>query len=267
MALAKPTLGYNTGLDERPMAWPIPTTGTTQLSQSSLRATRRVDSLINRLSETEAARLLGMAAWVPLAPRQVLSHGEVPMESLYIVETGLVSVMAQAERRRWVEVWMAGPGDWVGLPPLLGDGYSIHRSIVQVRGTALRLPATEFRALLDESMGVRALALEHLRLLLLHAAQTGACNAQHSAIERITRWLLLASHKLGELRLPISHESLARAIGLRRATVSDCVKQLEARHAVKSRRRLIEIDPVALQSCSCACYRAIIRSGHRPRSP
>jgi CRP-like cAMP-binding protein len=246
------------------MAWPIPPTGTPRSTHRSARVTKSVDGLLDGLSETEAARLLAMGARVPLAARQALSHGETPMDSLYIVETGLVSVMAQAEKRRWVEVWMAGPGDWVGLPPLLGDGYSIHRSIVQVRGTARRLPATEFRSLLDESMGMRAIALQHLRLLLLHAAQTGACNAQHSAMERVSRWLLLASHKLGELRLAISHESLARAIGLRRATVSDCLKQLEARHAVKARRRLIEIDPIAVQSCSCGCYRVIARSRQRP---
>lgn len=219
---------------------------------------------LGRLSQSDATWLLTPAARLDLAPRQALSYGELPMENVYLIETGLVSVMAKAGRNRWVEAWMVGPGGFVGLPAMLTDGRAAYRRVVQVGGTAVCIPVEGFRRLLHSSRQLRALALEHFASRLLQASQTGVCNAQHSAVERIARWLLLASDELHESRIAVSHEMLARAIGLRRATVSDCLKQLDARGALTTHRRLIEItDGNALQSCSCDCYRIMSRGRQR----
>ena len=224
--------------------------------------------LLNRLFESEAARLLALATRVDLAPRQVLSHGELPMENVYIIEAGLVSVMAKADKNQWVEAWMVGSEGLVGLPALLTDGHSANRRVVQIGGTALRFSSRAFQDALDSSKRLRSMGLQCLGFLLLQASQIGACNAQHTAMERVTRWLLLASHAICERRISVSHDVLARAIGLRRATVSDCLKQLETHGAVKTSRRLIEIaDARAVQSFSCDCYNIITRRRQRYATP
>lgn len=218
----------------------------------------------DHLPEAEAERLLAAAERIHLSPRQVLCHGELSMDHVYFVEAGLVSAMAKADKNRWVEAWMIGSGGLAGLPPLLADGRSANRIVAEIGGTALCVPSRDFRRLLEVSRHARAIALENLAYLLLQASQIAACNAQHSAVERVTRWLLLASHELGGRRLPVSHDCVARAIGLRRATVSDCLKQLEAAGAIATDRRLIEIkDAIALQSHACECYRIIARGSPR----
>lgn len=216
--------------------------------------------VLDRLSEGAAVQLSALARRVDLAPRQVLSHGELPMENVYLIETGLVSVMAKADKNRWVESWMVGSKSFVGLPALFTDGHSANRRVVQIGGAALCFSSRGFRHALESSKHLRSAAIEDLVFLLLQASQIGACNAQHSAMERVTRWLLLASQALGVPSVSVSHDALARAIGLRRATVSDCLNQAEGLGAVKTRRRLIEIaDASALQSLSCDCFRIMMR--------
>lgn len=220
--------------------------------------------LLDRLPEGEAEQLLAAARRIHLAPRQVLCHGDLPMEHVYFIESGLVSVMAKADKNRWVEAWMVGSGRLVGLPPLLAGGHSANRQVVQIGGAALCMPSREFQRLLDGSRHLRAITLEHLAYLLLQASQIAACNAQHSAIERVARWLLLAWQELREKRISVSHDALARALGLRRATVSDSLKQLETWGAIKTDRRLIEItDANILHARSCDCYRIITRGRAR----
>lgn len=217
-------------------------------------------SLADRLPAKEAARLLAEAAQVSLAPRQVLSHGQEVMEHVYFVETGLVSIMAKANKQRWVEGWMVGAEGLVGLSALAAGGRPPHRCVVQIGGTALRIPTDSARSQFESSAGWRALALEQLGFQLLQASQIGACNAQHSALQRVARWLLLAADERRGRSLPLSQDMVARAVGLRRATVSDCLQLLETRGAIKTTRRLIEIaNAEAMRSCSCDCYRIIAR--------
>ena len=118
--------------------------------------------LLNRLFESEAARLLALATRVDLAPRQVLRHGELPMENVYIIEAGLVSVMAKADKNQWVEAWMVGSEGLVGLPALLTDGHSSNRRVVQIGGTASRFSSRAFQDALDSSKRLRSMGLQCL---------------------------------------------------------------------------------------------------------
>ena len=122
-------------------------------------ATGRSVGLLDRLSESEAGLLAG-ATRVSLAPRQVLSDGELPMENVFLIETGLISVMAKVDKHRWVEAWSVGANGLLGLPCVLTDGHSANRRIVQVGGTALSIPRAGFRHLLDNSNRLRTVAHE-----------------------------------------------------------------------------------------------------------
>jgi hypothetical protein len=53
-------------------------------------------------------------------------------------------------------------------------------------------------------------------------------------------------------------------MGVRRATISECLGEMEARGAVRTGRRLIEItDAAALETLSCGCYRVVRRERQR----
>jgi Mn-dependent DtxR family transcriptional regulator len=53
---------------------------------------------------------------------------------------------------------------------------------------------------------------------------------------------------------------LARLLGVRRASVSECLAALEAAGAIRNTRSLVEIaDSEALQAIACDCHRIVRR--------
>ena len=55
-------------------------------------------------AENEMVRLTPLFERVEITPRQILHHWNLPMDHVYFVESGLVSVMAKTSDREWVEV-------------------------------------------------------------------------------------------------------------------------------------------------------------------
>ena len=214
--------------------------------------------LLGRLPEKEMVRLMPLFERIELTPRQILHHRNLPMEHIYFVECGLVSVMAKTSHREWVEVWLIGSDGMTGIPIVLGDTHPAHRRVVQIGGSALRISTQVFRHLLQVSEPLRGIVLNYVDVVLLQTSQSGACNAQHTVKQRLARWLLLARDVLGSSRMPVPHEMLGRLIGVRRATITDCLNEFEACAAVRTARRLIEItDAQLLESLSCDCYHII----------
>ncbi|WP_456739234.1 Crp/Fnr family transcriptional regulator [Bradyrhizobium sp. USDA 4471] len=69
----------------------------------------------------------------------------------------------------------------------------------------------------------------------------GVCNAAHSVKQRRARWLLVASNALEDDKLPLTHEVLAHLLGVRRASVTECLEALEKGGAIHSLRGLVNI--------------------------
>jgi hypothetical protein len=103
-----------------------------------------------------------------------------------------------------------------------------------------------------------------VEFVLCESTQQGVCNAHHSMLQRTARWILDASAALESDRLPITHTLLARLLGVRRASITDCVGALQADGLIKSARNLIHVtDPNGLRSTSCECHRFIQREYRR----
>lgn len=103
---------------------------------------------------------------------------------------------------------------------------------------------------------LRAACLEHAALLLDHALQAAGCNAQHRLVPRLARWILEVCDRGGEDELTITHERLAKALGVRRAGVTMALHELEGRRLIRSTRcRLTVRDRPALTESACNCYR------------
>jgi hypothetical protein len=99
--------------------------------------------------------------------------------------------------------------------------------------------------------------LHFLRAILVQASQCGACNLCHPFMQRLARWLLMAQDR-SSAELPITHDALARLLGVRRATVSEAIESLEPRGVLMQARGLIRIrDRDHLERAACSCYRII----------
>jgi len=217
--------------------------------------------LLQSLPAAERASVLGLCERVELRPRQILHHWNLPMRDVYFVEHGLISVSVKVSRERSVEGWLIGAEGMTGIPILLGDADNPpHRRVVQVGGSALRMSARDLVAAVHELEALRGTLNRYVQFVLCECSQWGACNAHHSLRQRTARWLLGARDGLQDERLPITHQLLARLLGVRRASVSECLAALEVAGAIRNTRSLVEItDADALQATACDCHRIVRR--------
>ncbi len=227
------------------------------------------NKLLRLIPETERNRILSISEQTEIHPRQVLHHWRLPMESVYFIERGLVSVSAKVDDTRFVEVWLTGSEGMIGAPLVLDeeDQKPPHRRIVQVGGVARRIPAREFTAVLRELPILRKTVLRYINVVLLQTSQSGACNSVHSVRQRLARWLLVACNGLESTDLPLTHEVLAQLLGIRRASVTECLDAFEREGSIRIARGAIKIrDEAALRSVCCDCFDLIDREYRRQMS-
>ncbi len=222
------------------------------------------NGLLRLLPAEDWHRLRANFRLVELKPRQVLHHWRMPMQHVYFIESGLVSTAAWLGNDLFVEVWLIGSEGMTGLPIILGDRDDPpHRRVVQVGGRAWRVSVNDLTRSMEEVPSLRSILLRYVQIVLMQTSQVGACNAHHEIKQRVARWLLQARDALQSHDLPLTHEVLGRLLGIRRASVSECLGVLESERGIELRRGLIQIiDSGQLERTACACYR-IIRREHR----
>lgn len=227
--------------------------------QSSIR-NRLLRTISPRDLETLQPRLMR----VELKPRQTLHHSGTPMEAIYFIESGLVAVSAKASPSKWVEVWLIGSEGMTGLPVLLGDTDAPpFRRVVQVGGSAYRISRADFQNAAETASTLQATLLKYAQFVLLQTSQSAICEAHHSLQQRLCRWLLLAHDALDGGDIPLTHQMLARLLGVRRPSITECLRVLEDDGALENTRALIRVsDQRRLESLACDCH-ALIKSEYR----
>lgn len=123
---------------------------------------------------------------------QTLHPPEGPVDAVLFPETGIVSFIAALDDGSRIEVGIAGRRGLVGLPLVFGDDRSLVEARVQMKGGALRIGATAFRAAMAESAALRKLLLRYALAFPAQLTLTAACNARHPIEQRLARWLLIA---------------------------------------------------------------------------
>jgi CRP-like cAMP-binding protein len=221
--------------------------------------------LLRAMPRADLERLLPFLEAVTLKSGRILHHAHVPISHFYFIESGLVSIEAEAEHHKWTEVWQVGNEGCLGLPLVVGRSSPSYRRVALVDGRALRIPHREFQAKVGEIASLRRALLEYLFAVLLQTSRLNACNLRHSVSQRVARWLLLACHRYGSPYLPITQSVLARVLGIRRASVSTCLGEFELLGLVRKERGTIIItDWGRLERFSCACFGMILREFDRP---
>lgn len=183
------------------------------------------------------------------------------MADVYFPISGLVSVSGRAGPSRWVEVWLIGSEGMVGIPAVLGTKEAPGlRRVMQIGGAAWRIAPDMLSRAMDISPALRRRLLRYIDVVLLQTAQSSICNATHELRERLSRWLLVAHDALCTDEIALTHQLLARLLGVTRPSVTQCLHVLEEHGAIETRRgRIVISDKQRLEALSCHCHR-IIRS-------
>jgi CRP-like cAMP-binding protein len=216
------------------------------------------NKFLQSLTPDEFSALRGHLKHVNLTKRLTIHDENKPIEGVYFIESGIVSRVVRTQIDGAVEVAMIGNSGFVGLGIILGTNVALHRTIVMVPGTALRIASADLLELLKRNPAIRERLLKYVHYLVSQKAQIALCNARHGIENRLARWLLMALDRIDADTVPITHDLLAMLLGVRRPGVSDALKNFQSLGIMtRGRGSLKIVDRPKLEERACACYRQI----------
>ena len=216
------------------------------------------NGLLAALPPEDLARLRPSLRSVELPFDQTIYAAGGPVDAVFFVETGMVSLIVTLEGGDEVEAGIAGPEGMIGLPLVYGDSRSLNSARVQMEGTALRIGAAAFRAEMDRSAPLRGLLLRYALAFHAQVTLSAACNARHVIENRLARWLLIAHDRAGSDTFPMTHEFLSIMLGVRRPGVSIAAGILQKAGLIHyARGRMVIVDRLGLEAASCECYHTV----------
>jgi CRP-like cAMP-binding protein len=212
------------------------------LARSSGAERGRANVVLERLATDDWLALQPHLERVSLPAGEVLIPAGGEATHLYFPITALVSVSARSAHGKAVEVALVGRDGVVGAGLVLGKAQSPGlESVVHVAGTTWRIALADLVPLLENRPGVRAVLLEAVHDFLVQISDSAVAIGSANIEQRLARRLLTASLRLGNRRLALTHDALARLLAVRRSGITVALHMLEARHLIRSRRNLVEI--------------------------
>ena len=205
------------------------------------------NAILDALPPAAKTALAASLEHVPLRRGEVLDLPDRPVGYVYFPVEGLISVFVGASAATRIEAASIGHDGMTAPGLLLGDSNSPGQAVVQAAGTAWRIPADTLYQLSENDSELRHYLLGKVGGSLRHLAETLSYSGRATIVERLARWLLQATWRLGRRRLELTHDALAEILGVRRPSVTTSLQLLEGRHLIRSTRRAVVIlDPTGL---------------------
>jgi CRP-like cAMP-binding protein len=218
------------------------------------------NQLLQALPPELLSRLLPRMRPVALVTRDSLMMPDAPIEAVYFVESGYVSLVSSLEDGTQAEVGLVGREGVVGLPLIAGVDTAFVEAFVQADGSGLRMDARVFRGAIEEEPALRTLLLRYLEAMISQVSQTAACNGRHDLEQRLARWLLMAHDRTDGDEIQITQEFLALMLCVYRPSVSVVASTLQRAGMIRYGRGHITIlDREALEATACDCYGVVKR--------
>jgi hypothetical protein len=214
--------------------------------------------LLAFLPEADRQTLMAQADIVYLHEYDELYPVDGPIESVYFPLTLMASILVEAGSRTAVDLATVGNegmlGSMLGLNVMRAWG----RTLVQVRGLAVKLPAAVLLAHLERQPLFRTILAHYHDAFIRHIFQVGACNLLHTMEERCARWLLMTQDRVGQATFALTQQFLAQMLGVRRATVGLALGLLKRAGLITYARGRFQIrDRAGLEATACLCYARI----------
>jgi CRP-like cAMP-binding protein len=220
---------------------------------------KRENRLLAALDPTDYALVRPHLSTACFERGAILQEQEAPVAHVYFPMSGLVSLVSVMKDGHEIETAVVGRDGAVGFVGL-GRWNAFARATVQIPATCAVITESHFRAAVSQSERLRDLMLRFREALFVQVHQTAACNALHPLEDRLARWLLQALDLTDERELPVTQESIAKMLGVRRTSVTLIANRLQADGLIRYRRgHIVVLNRMGLEEVACECYRAICR--------
>jgi CRP-like cAMP-binding protein len=216
---------------------------------------RTGNRLLDCVPDEELAALRPAWELVSLGQAEEVCRQDGPLSYVYFPLSGLYATVVGMEDGRLIEATTVGYEGIIGITAVLGVGVSPKTATIPVPGDCLRVTVSALRAALRPDSTLGQVLHRYAAYALRNAYQIIACNAVHTAQQRMCRWLLANQDRVGDRELSLTHEFIAQLLGVRRQTVTVIVGTLQAAGCILSRRGMVHIiNRGRLEACCCECY-------------
>ena len=197
--------------------------------------------ILSNLTRADFALLAPHLAPVDLPLRTVLETSNKRIETIYFLDRGFASVVANGSSEKPIEVGMIGLEGMTGLPVVLGHDRAAHDTYIQAAGSGWAIGTANLRTAMDKSVQLHRSFLRCAHAFLMQTTQTALANGRNKNEERLARWLLMADDRIDGGELPLTHKLLAIMLGGHRPAVTLALKALERKGLIKAGRGCIAI--------------------------
>lgn len=213
--------------------------------------------IVASLPTAERNEVCNRCTLVDLDPGEVIVEPSRPIRHVYFPVSASISTAVTVDGQNGLEVALIGREGMYGVPLALGVETAAGRATVQGGGKALRMPADDFRTLVNISHGLRRILHRYTHVLVSQIAQVAVCACYHLVEERLARWMLMTHDRALSDTFHVTHEQLADILGVRRAGVSMAAGSLQAREVIQYTRGKVTVtDRKGLEAAACGCYAA-----------
>ena len=176
--------------------------------------------VLKRLSADDFALLEPHLRAVDLPVRKMLEVRDKKIDTVYFMESGMASVVANGSDKPSIEVGIIGREGMSGLSVVLGADRPPNETFIQIAGKGLWLKAAELRKAIQKSPSLHRSMLRFAHEFLAQTTETALANGRSKIEERLSRWLLMADDRVDGNELPLTHEFLSMMLGVQRSGVS-----------------------------------------------
>jgi CRP-like cAMP-binding protein len=197
--------------------------------------------VLSRLSRADLALLRPHLEPVDLPLLMPLEEADRRIDTVYFIDHGFASVVADGPGKRDIEVGLIGRESMTGLAVVLGRDRSRHTTYMQAAGAGQRMKTTRLRKAVAESASLMQSLLLCVNAFLIQATETATANGRSKNEERLARWLLMADDRVDGGEVPLTHKLLGVMLGVQRSAVTATVQALERKGLIKAGLRVITI--------------------------
>jgi len=219
---------------------------------------RPANQILSALPHDEFERLRPKLRDVSFKIGEILYQAEEPIESVYFVNSGIISWLATLEDGNTVEAGVIGPEGLAGVSVVLGATSTPNQALTQADVLASSISSEDLTNEFRRNGELNRMMLRFVHSLFTQVAQTAACNRLHTLDQRLARWLLMTHDRTNGDTFPMTQEFLSRMLGVRRAGVSVAANSLKRQGLIDYHRGDIKVlNRKGLEAVSCECYEIV----------
>jgi CRP-like cAMP-binding protein len=135
---------------------------------------------------------------------QILMDADRSLDHVFFPDSGVVSAVAVYSDGSVIEMATTGREGFTSVIAVFGAKSSSSRLLVQIPGSAAKMPRAAFTRAMGSMPSFRNLMYAYVYAFLEQVQMSVACNGAHNLKERLARWLLMMRDRSDEDALPIT---------------------------------------------------------------